>query len=50
MQTRDDMEFYRLLAEFYAALGNSQDLMSAHSVISRLALPIGYEEGWVLVV
>ena len=35
MQTRDDLEFYRLLAGFYAALGNSQTYVRIFR-ISRL--------------
>ena len=46
MQTRDDLEFYRLLAEFYAALGNSQTYVRTFRNFPLTS--IGYEEGWVL--
>lgn len=46
MQTRDDLEFYRLLAGFYASLGNSQTYVRTFRHFPLTS--IGYEEGWVL--
>lgn len=46
MQTRDDLEFYRLLAGFYASLGNSQTCVRTFRHFPLTS--IGYEEGWVL--
>ena len=46
MQTRDDLEFYRLLAGFYASLGNSRTYVRTFRNFPLTS--IGYEEGWVL--